>query len=252
MKGKQTLQRLPVDRLVAHQHNRVLDQERVSEMAASIQQVGLLTPIVVTEHLTDYNRWLILDGHHRHAAMRQLGTSQVLCSVRHGLDEDVDDQLVLMVIANCQRSDMSPMDRAEWFGLLKRTMPVSAIAERTGLTESRIYDSLSLLELDAETRQKVRNGDVKVGEATRAIRQVRAATRTGTPVGRARATKSVRVEPAHFSKDHPLATKVSLRCDHMDVSDGRVRRMVGGLACGQCWEQVIREDEQLRAKVADR
>lgn len=243
MSPKQTLQRLPVDRLVAHEYNRVLDQERVDEMAASIRQVGLLTPLTVTEHLTDYNRWLILDGHHRHAALQQLGTSQAVCTVRHGLNESIDDQLVLMVIANCQRSDMTPMDRAEWFGLLKRTMPVARIAERTGLTESRIYDSLALLELDAETRQKVRDGEVKVGEAARAVKQVRAAIRTNTAVGAAPARRpAVTVEAAHFTKRHPLASKAQALCTHTDTSAGRVRPTVGGLACGQCWEQVIRDD----------
>lgn len=246
MKGKQSLQRIRVDRLVAHEHNRTLDPGRVDEMANSIQQVGLLTPLVVTEHLTDYNKFLLLDGHHRAAAAGQLGMSQVLCTVRHGLDEDVDAQLVLMVIGNCQRHDMSPMDRAEWFGLLKRTMPVSEIARRTGLTEGRIYDSLSLLELDGETRDKVRDGEVGVGEATRAVKQVRAALRTGTAIGKTPPKPRVTAEAAHFTSKHPLAKQVRQACDHQDATSGRVRPAVGGFACGQCWEQVIREDERSR------
>lgn len=247
MKPKQSLKRIPLDRLVSHEKNRAVDLDKVLEMAASINEHGILTPLVVTEHLTDYNRWLILDGHHRAAAARKLGMSQVLCTIRHGLDEDVDEQLIVMVVGNCQRNDMSPMDRAEWFGLLKRTMPVSEISRRTGLTEGRIYDSLSLLELDAETRQAVRDGEVKVGEATRAVKQVRAAVRTGTAIGKTPAKPKVTVEAAHLTKKHPLAPRVAELCNHRDTSSGRVRPTVGGLGCGQCWEQAIREDERRSA-----
>lgn len=246
MKGTQTLQRIPVDRLVAHEHNRQLDTGRVDEMAASIQQVGILSPLVVTEHLTDFNRWLILDGHHRAAAARQLGINGVLCTIRHGLDENTDEQLIVMVVGNCQRSDMSPMDRAEWFGLLKRTMPVAEIARRTGLTESRIYDSLSLLDLDADTRQKVRDGEVGVGQATQAVKAVRAAVRTGTAIGKTPKKPTVTVEAAWFTSQHPLADRVKRMCDHTASSaanTGKVRPTVGGLGCGQCWERVIRDDE---------
>lgn len=246
MTGKQSLQRIPVDRLVAHEHNRVLDQGRVDEMANSIQKVGLLAPLIVTEHLTDYNRWLILDGHHRAAAAQQLGMSQLLCTIRHGLDEDVDAQLVLMVIGNCQRSDMSPMDRAEWFGLLKRSMTVAEIADRTGLTEGRIYDSLSLLDLDAETREKVRGGEVGVGQATQAIRQVRAAVRTGTAIGKAPRKQAVTVEAAWFTSKHPLSGRVRRSCDHTKAGGNSIRPLVGGLGCGQCWERAIRDDELSR------
>lgn len=247
MKGKQSLQRIAVDRLVAHEHNRTLDQGRVDEMANSIREVGVLSPLIVTEHLTDFNRWLILDGHHRAAAARQLGIMGLLCTIRHGLDDDTDAQLVLMVIGNCQRSDMSPMDRAEWFGLLKRSMTVAQIAARTGLSEGYIYGTLSLLDLDADTRQKVRDGEVGVGQATQAIRQVRAAVRTGTAIGKTPRERTVTVEAAWFTSKHPLSDRVRRSCDHTKAGGNGIRPLVGGLGCGQCWEQAIRADERSRA-----
>lgn len=241
-KGKQSLRPIALDLLVSHQHNRALNPDRVDEMAKSIEQVGMLSPLVVTEHLTEYDRFLLLDGHHRAAAARKLGLQSALCFIRHGLDEDSDEQLLLMVIGNCQRNDMTPMDRAEWFGLLRRTMTVGAISARTGLSEGRIYESLSLLDLDAETRAKVRAGEVQVGLATQAIRQVRAAVRTGSAIGKMPAKPRVTAEPAHFTGRHPLAETVRKICDHRDASAGRVRPSVGGVGCGQCWEQAIRSD----------
>lgn len=245
MKPKQSLQRIPLDRLVSHDHNRALNQARVDEMADSIQEHGILTPLIITEHLTDFNRWLILDGHHRAAAAQQLGMSLVLCVIRHGLDEDQDEQLIVMLVGNCQRQEMSAMDRAELFGVLRRSgLSIADIAKRSGLSEGWVSDSLSLLELDGDTRDRVRAGDVGVGQAKQAIRQVRAVRRA--PIGgpAPKRKSSITVEAAHFTGKHPLAEAVRRSCDHHDTSAGRVRPTVGGVGCGQCWEAVIRSDEK--------
>ena len=246
MKGKQSLQRLPVDRLVAHDRNRALNQDRVDEMANSIQQVGILAPLIVTEHLTEYNRWLLLDGHHRAAAAKQLGLDQVMCIIRHGLDEDTDEQLLIMLIGNCQRQEMSALDRAELFGVLRRGgLTLEQIAKRSGFSAGWVSESLSLLELDGETQDRVRAGEVGVGQAKAAIRQVRAAqrdSRVSTATAARTAKPQVTVEAAHFTRKHPLSGQAAALCDHTDTTTGRVRPTVGGLACGQCWEQVIRSD----------
>lgn len=240
MKGKQSLQRIPVDRLVAHDRNRALNQNRVDEIANSIQQVGLLTPLIVTEHLTDFNRYLLLAGHHRAAAARQLGMSQVLCTVRHGLDEDTDAQLIIMLIDNCQRQEMAAMDRAELFGVLRRGgLTLDQIAERSGFSPGWVSESLSLLELDADTQDRVRAGEVGVGVAKAAVRQVRRAAQIGAAVGDAPRPKprKVTVEAAWLSRRHVLARKVTELCTH------KTRPSVGQVGCGQCWEQAIRTDE---------
>lgn len=248
MNHKQSLKWLPVDRLVAHDRNRVLNQDRVDDIANSIGKVGQLVPLIVTEHLTDYNRYLVLDGHHRQAALQQLGMSQVLCVVRHGLDEDTDGQLIVMLIGNAQRHEMSAMDRAELLGVLRRGgMTIEQIAERSGFSPSWVSESLALLELDSETRDRVRAGEVGVGQAKQAVRKVRGARRTARALGRpATGTPTVIVEAAHFTAKHPLADQVRHACDHTDASEGRVRPTVGGLGCGQCWEKAIRDDEDRR------
>lgn len=246
MKGKQSLQRIQLDRLVAHDRNRELNQERVDTIANSIKQAGLLTPLIVTEHLTEYNRFLLLDGHHRAAAAKQLGMSQVLCVVRHGLDEDTDEQLIIMLIGNCQRQEMSAMDRAELFGVLRRGgMTHEQIAARAGFSSGWVSESLSLLELDAETQDRVRTGEVGVGTAKAAVRQVRRAAQAGVAIGDAPKAKPrrVTVEAAHFTSKHPLADEVRGACQHTSASAGPARPLVGGLGCGQCWEMAIRRDE---------
>lgn len=249
MKPKQSIKHIPLDQLVAHGRNRDLTEQITDSMADSIREHGILMPLVVTEHPTDYDRWLILDGHHRATAARIAGVRTVPCVVRHGLDEDADEQLVVMLVANSQRAELSAMDRAEMLGVLrnKQGLTLAEIARRTGLSESRVSESLSLLELDSETREAVRTGDVGVGQATQAVRQVRAATRTGAAIGSApKRRPRISVEAAHFSSKHQLATEVIAVCTHIDPGEGRLRPSVGGVGCGQCWERVIRADELSR------
>lgn len=246
VKPKQSIKHIPLDQLVAHSGNRDLTLETTSEMADSMREHGVISPLVVTEHPTEYDRWLILDGHHRAAAARLAGIRTVPCVIRHDLDGDTDEQLVVMLVANCQRQDLSAMDRAEMLGVLrKQGLTMNEISRRTGLSAGRVSESLSLLELDADTRDRVREGAVGVGQATQAIRTVRAATRAAGPLtGKPQAKRStIAVEAAHFTSKHPLAERVRKACDHLDASAGTVRPTVGGLACGQCWERAIRDDE---------
>lgn len=248
VKPKQSIRHLTLTSLVPHPDNppERLDFESVSEMADSMREHGVLEPLIVTEHLTEPGQWTVLAGHRRMAAARLANITQVPCVIRHGLDEDVDEQVVVMLVENCQRKDLAPMARAEMLGVLRnRGLTMNEISRRTGLSAGRVSESLSLLELDSETRDRVREGTVGVGQATQAIRTVRAATRSAGAIhGKPQAKRStITVEAAHFTSKHPLAERVRKSCDHLDASAGTVRPTVGGLACGQCWERTIRDDE---------
>ncbi|MEV6413884.1 ParB/RepB/Spo0J family partition protein [Kribbella sp. NPDC051718] len=255
MKPKQSIRHVGLSTLRAHDNNRDLSHERVEEMADSMREHGVLLPLVVTEHPTDLDCWLILDGHHRAAAARMAGLPTVPVVVRHDLD-DTDEQLVVMLVANCQRQELSAIDRAEVLGQLRdrQGLTLAEVARRTGLSAGRISESLALLDLDQETRTRVRTGEVGVGTATRAVRQARKVQRTARAFGRpqAKPTDAVAVEGPHFGKQHPLAERVQKLCVHTDVRTGRVRPTVGGIACGQCWEQVIRTDELNRTATGER
>jgi ParB family chromosome partitioning protein len=71
----------------------------------------------------------------------------------------------------------------------------------------------------------------------------------GTQVGRANSGKERRgawgKATGHLSANHPLAAAVEALCRslrHQKHAPGRV----GGIACGECWEAVIRSDEASR------
>lgn len=237
-KPKQSIRHASLAHLIDHENNRKLDEATVAEMVESVREHGVLTPLVVTEHPLEVDRWLLLDGHHRAAAAKEAGLATVPVVVRHGLDEDVTEQLVVMLVANCQRKDLEPMERAEQYGRLRaRGLTAQEIGRRTGTQQGTVSYFLSLLELDAESQARVRNKTIPVRQAVDAIREHRAQQRK--TAGTAQPGRGVVVQPSWLNKRHVLARKVAELCTHKE------RPRVGDVGCGQCWEQIIRADERV-------
>lgn len=93
-------------------------------------------------------------------------------------------------------------------------------AERVALWEN----------LDVETKARLAAGTLTATAAAQLARQT-ATTGSGTVATRAPA------RPAWFTKSHPLARLVRETCTHRDT-----RKVVGGVGCGQCWQNVIVAD----------
>ena len=147
-----------------------------------------------------------------------------------------------MLVENLQRADLNPMDKAEAMGALrKKGYTATRIAERVGLSMSTVSYYLSLLELDLKSQEAIRSGALSAADGVGAVRRVRKRDRAkaGQPA------RGAVWEPDHFTSQHPLARKARAMCDAREHS---MRRRVGKLACGECWETVIRADER---KVAE-
>ena len=231
---RQSVRHIQVADLVGHDNNIRTDAGDLVDLARSIREQGILQPLVVTEHPKDEDRWLILAGHRRKAAAYLAGLEAVPCVIRHNLD-DTDEQIVVMVVENCQRKDLGPMEKAEAFAVLRRRgMSLQDIGRRTGLSVGTISYYLALIDLDSSTRERVRDGEVAVTDAIDAVRSARRSIRATS--GRPQPGRPIVREPAHFTRFHPLAAAVQLMCSHTR------RPRVGDSGCGQCWETAIRSD----------
>jgi ParB family chromosome partitioning protein len=213
----------------------------IDELAASIRQHGLVQPIVVTEHLLDEDRFLILAGHRRVAAARRIGLERVPCIVRHDTAAD-SDHIALMLVENMQRSNLTAVEKARAMQkLIDRGMNQSDVARRLGIPPSSVNTYIMLLDLSDEELAKIEAGEVKIGDAREAIKRARQMHRRSA--GQAVRGRPAVLEPRHFSGTHPLIETARARCDHS------TRYKYGG-ACGQCWEEAIREDAMVQL-VAD-
>lgn len=205
----------------------------IDDLALSIRETGLMQPIVV-QKIPGRGGYQIIAGHRRYAAVRKLGWAKIPALIRRDLLPD--EELLAMLVENGQRADLDPIEEARAFSrLLDMGLSHGDVARKVGRSPSTISSRLALLRLPAEEQEEIRQGALSmahVASRTKAERQearVRAGGRTrGRP-------KGVKTKP-YFGDTHPLAKSARAICDH------RGRPKVGLVACGECWEAVIRTD----------
>lgn len=235
MRARQTVAHVPIGRLTAHPANIRDGLGDLTELALSIVEHGILQPLTATEDLDHDGMLLLLAGHRRLAAACLARLDSVPVIIRHGVD-DLDEQLVVMLVENTQRRDLNPIERAEAYGALRnRGLTIAEVARRTGTPASTVAYYLRVLDLPEEEREEIRIGarpwTVALAQSV-AERQEERLRLGGRPKGRPKGRKTT----PYFSEQHPLARAVRLLCDH------RGRPKVGGVGCGHCWEQAIRDD----------
>src|SRR5258707_15083628 len=83
-----------------------------------------------------------------------------------------------MLIENCQRADLNPIERAEAMGRLRKAGKTNLeIARSIGVSGAAVTYFLALLELDAASQERVRNGSIPGGIATPGLPRTRRAGR---------------------------------------------------------------------------
>lgn len=229
---------LRIERIHPNPANIRADLGDLTEIAASIRQHGILQPLVVTPHPEIPAIYQVLAGHRRLAAAKKAGLDAVPAIVRHGITDD--GALELMLVENCQRADLNPMEKAEAMAaLINRGYTQTEVAKRTGITASTVSYYLNLIALAPETQARVRDGAISAADAVAAVRTVRRQDRQKRTGSKA---NNYEWEPDYLASTHPLAKKALRLCD---AREHGMRRRVGKTACGQCWESVIRLDERV-------
>jgi ParB family transcriptional regulator, chromosome partitioning protein len=241
---------IPLQRIHINPDNPRKEAGDVTGLAKSIDGNGLLHHLlVIPAPQFGPDHVMIEDGYCRFVAARAQKVKELDCIVRYpGPDEDLAFRaLITGLITDEHKTPLSAMDRAKAYGRLRDefSMTQERIGEQLSLTSGTIGRYLSLLELADKAQQKVRDGTLTVERAVQAVQQVRAKQR------KQKGQKPVNVgwEPDHFSKHHILARKAAIMCEAREHSG---RRRMGG-ACGDCWETVIRADQDkiFRALLSD-
>jgi len=226
----------PISRVHPHPDNIREDMGDLEETTESVRAAGILQALLVEPMPGMPGHWRVIAGHRRLAAGKAAGLKKVPVIVREPDDRAPEE---LMLIENCHREGLTAIDKAEAMGKLRkeRGYSVAKIAKSTGFKEPTIYTYLALLDLDGKTRQMVRDGRLTVTDALAGVRRVRKQKRKR----QGRPDVGPLWEPDHFTSQHQLARKAKKLCD---AREHTARRRVGRIACGQCWETVIREDER--------
>jgi ParB family chromosome partitioning protein len=158
---------LPVGSIAPNpfQPRREFPEEELAELTASIRENGLLQPVVVRPAGgSSGSSWELVAGERRWRAVTRLGWKDIPAIVK-----DVDDRtlLVLALVENLQREQLSALEEAEGFRRLGDEFGLSQqqIADFVGRDRSTIANALRLLHLPSSVRQLLEAGKLSAGHA---------------------------------------------------------------------------------------
>ena len=143
------------------QPRRKFDAQALAELAASIRQVGVLQPILVTEI---EGRYRIIAGERRWRAARLAELEEIPAIVRP-LDEI--ERMEAALIENIQREDLNPLEEALAVRALmeKCGLTQEKAAERLGRSRPAVANLLRLLTLPEPVLEMLRDGKLSAGHA---------------------------------------------------------------------------------------
>jgi len=138
------------------------DETTLSELAASITEVGVLQPVVVTRG-EDGNHYLVA-GERRWRAAQKAGLSTIPAVVRGSSGHS---SLIEALIENVQRQDLTPLEEAHAYKqLLEDTgMNQEQVAERVGKSRPAVSNTLRLLQLPGAVQSMIDSGALSAGHA---------------------------------------------------------------------------------------
>ncbi len=165
---------LPVSRLQAgrYQPRTRMDETALQELSASIQQHGVMQPILVRPIGGD--RHEIIAGERRFRAAQLAGLTEVPVLVRDVPDEQA---LAMALIENIQREDLNPLEEAQAIKRLIDEFSFSheQAAEAIGRSRSATSNLLRLLNLADQVQGLLLAGDLDMGHARALLAVDRAA-----------------------------------------------------------------------------
>lgn len=160
---------VPVARIAPNpfQPRREFLPEQLAELEASIRANGLLQPLVVrpaTPASPEGAEWELIAGERRWRAVRRLGWSEVPVIVK---DPDDRAMLVLAIVENVQRAELSPLEEAAGYKQLidEFGFTQAEVAESVGRERSTVANLLRLLQLPASVQRLVSEGRLSMGHA---------------------------------------------------------------------------------------
>ncbi|MGE5142627.1 MAG: ParB/RepB/Spo0J family partition protein [Acidobacteriota bacterium] len=145
------------------QPRREVDPGALEELKSSIQQAGLLQPVVVRP-APGGSGFELIAGERRLRACQALGWEKIP-AVRRNVDDRT--VLTLALIENLQRDDLSPVDEARGYERLIAEFELTQqdVAIAVGRDRSTVANALRLLKLPDAVLQMLHDGHLTVGHA---------------------------------------------------------------------------------------
>ena len=162
--AKDSIRTLPVSAIQPNPHQprtTVMDEEKLAELAASIEKHGLIQPLIVTEQK---GQFYLIAGERRWRAAQIAGLEEVPVVVKEATPQDM---LELAIIENVQRADLNALEEAYAYQQLVEDfgMTQEEVAESVGKARSTVANLLRLLTLPQNIQQAVIDGEISGAHA---------------------------------------------------------------------------------------
>lgn len=155
--------KLPIEDIVPNPNQPRIhfNETELRELSESIQEHGVLQPLLVRKHGNGYE---IIAGERRYQASKLAGLEELPVIIKDVNDEEM---LALALIENLQRSDLNPVEEAKGYRQLidASRMTQEALSKAVSKSRSAITNSLRLLDLPEVVQQMIFEGKLTAGHA---------------------------------------------------------------------------------------
>jgi len=138
------------------------DEDALSELAASIAEIGIIQPITLREN--GNGRYMIIAGERRWRASQLAGLETIPAYIRTADDENV---MEMALIENIQRQDLNSIEIALAYQHLidKYGLTQEKLSDRVGKKRATVANYLRLLKLPAPVQVAIQNHQMDTGHA---------------------------------------------------------------------------------------
>lgn len=151
---------IPVDLLDPNPEQPRVEIGDLSELIASIREMGVLEPLLVKPSKIT-GRWMIIAGERRWRAARAAELRDVPC-----IEMDVDERSIaeIALVENMQRKDLTPWEEADGLASLCHRYGYTHedVAKKVGKSRSTVTEAITLASIPEGIREECRRADINV------------------------------------------------------------------------------------------
>lgn len=164
IQGGSSINEVELNKIVANpnQPRRTFDEEALTELADSIREHGVISPITLRKN--DDGTYMIIAGERRWRAAKLAGLDTIPAYVRTAKDEQV---MEWALIENIQREDLDAIEIALAYQRLMEDFDLTQekMSERVGKKRATVANYLRLLKLPAEIQIGIKDKKLEMGHA---------------------------------------------------------------------------------------
>jgi ParB family chromosome partitioning protein len=162
--GSSNLSEIAIERIISNpnQPRREFDEEALVELANSIREIGIITPITLRQ--TTDGKYQIIAGERRWRAAKAAGLTTIPAYIRTVEDEGV---MEMALVENIQREDLNAIEIALAYQHMADAigMTQERISERVGKSRTSVTNFMRLLKLPAQIQMALKNHEIDMGHA---------------------------------------------------------------------------------------